>query len=70
MSGADLADYSQYGDEYKNVFLFSELNQDAEKLRLERPRRKQVRDGCTKFGQGAVDGVHSIENARVAGGEF
>jgi hypothetical protein len=29
-----------------------------------------TRAGCTKFGQGAVDGVHSIENTRVAGGDF
>jgi len=43
---------------------------DREKPRSDSGMLERFRCGCTKFGQGAVDGVHSIENTRVAGGEF
>ncbi len=43
---------------------------NREKLRSDSAMPQRFRCECTKFGQGAVDGVHSIENTRVAGGDF
>jgi hypothetical protein len=65
-----LLDYSQSENKHKNVISLKDLNSHPEKRRFGRRLRPVSRGSCTKSGHRVVDGVHSIENRRVAGGEF
>jgi hypothetical protein len=65
-----LPDFSQSKDKNKNVISLTDLNSHPEKLRFVRLLRTVLRGGCTKTGHRVVDGAHSIENRRVAGGDF
>jgi hypothetical protein len=65
-----LPDFSQRGNWYGNLILLIHRKFDSEKSRWAGLRRTVSRDGCTKSGHRLVDGLHSIENTRVAGGDF
>jgi hypothetical protein len=70
LSGADLADYSQFENEYKNAIPLIESQLGAQEAAGERSLCEGTRGNCTKYWHGAVDGVHLIENTAVAGGDF
>jgi hypothetical protein len=65
-----LLNYSQSGYEHENVISLTDFNSHPEKLWFERLSADSARGGCTKIGHRVVDGLHSIENTRVAGGDF
>jgi hypothetical protein len=69
-SRADLADYSQFESNYKNVISVPGCRLKAGEAAVQAASARMGAIGCTNFGQGAVDGVHFIENREVVGGDF
>jgi hypothetical protein len=70
LSGADFAGFFTI-ERRKQKRYFSHRSQLASgKTAVVRLLRTVLRGGCTKTGHWVVDGLHSIENTRVAGGDF